>query len=227
MRLLVVGSMLAAALMGGSGEARADGFKCGSTFNCTDIGLAALRAQINVRCPCETQSSQKAYKKCYKQVIKNSSLNKQCKKAATMGAKFSTCGRQGAVVCDKKNKKGTKITCTIAKSADKCKGSACGAFVSCADACPANTSGGGCAPPPTRTTTTSTTTPSVTSTTDMHQQGCQCANIHTLEFTTTIGSGNCGTVVNNSGSTVVNLTCGGLYTGSGSDTVPLPYPVPD
>src|SRR5262249_57412252 len=90
---LVVGSMLATALMGGSGEARADGFKCGSTFNCTDIGLAALRTQIDVRCPCATQSSQKAYKQCYKQVIKESSLNKQCKKAATMDAKFSTCGR--------------------------------------------------------------------------------------------------------------------------------------
>jgi len=225
MRLLVVGSMLAAALVVGSGDARADGFKCGSTFNCTDIGLAALRTQIDVRCPCATQSSQKTYKKCYKQVIKESSLNKQCKKAATMGAKFSTCGRPGAVVCDKKNKKGTKITCTIQKSADKCKGSACGAFVSCADACPDNTSGGVCAPPP--TTTTTTVTPVTTTTTTLPGAACQCANIHTLAFTTTLGTGNCGTVVNNTGSVLVNLACGGLYTGSGSDTVPLPYPVPD
>src|SRR5262249_7071817 len=119
MRLLVVGSLLAAALMGGSGEARADGFKCGSTFNCTDLGLAALRTQIDVRCPCATQSSQKEYKSCYKQVIKESSLNKQCKKAATMGAKFSTCGRAGAVACNTTNKSGTKTTCTIKKSADK------------------------------------------------------------------------------------------------------------
>src|SRR5262245_10215202 len=90
MRLLVVGSVLAAVLMGGSGEARADGFKCGSTFNCTDIGLAALRTQIDVRCPCDMPGlTQKLYKKCYKQVTKESSLNKQCKKAATMGAKFS------------------------------------------------------------------------------------------------------------------------------------------
>ncbi|HYR96934.1 MAG TPA: hypothetical protein VEM57_09360, partial [Candidatus Binatus sp.] len=48
-----------------------------------------------------------------------------------------------------------------------------------------------------------------------------------LSFTTAIGSGNCGTIQGNTGTTTKQLKCGGLYTGGGSNTVPLPYAVPD
>ena len=48
-----------------------------------------------------------------------------------------------------------------------------------------------------------------------------------LSFTTSIGSGNCGTTINTAGGTFINLACGGLYTGGGGNSVPLPYAVPD
>jgi len=48
-----------------------------------------------------------------------------------------------------------------------------------------------------------------------------------LSFTTGIGTGNCGTALTTAGTTFVNLACGGLYTGGGGNSVPLPYAVPD
>jgi len=48
-----------------------------------------------------------------------------------------------------------------------------------------------------------------------------------LNFTTGIGSGNCGTLVTSTGGFLENLQCGGLYTGGGSAGVPLPFKVPD
>jgi hypothetical protein len=48
-----------------------------------------------------------------------------------------------------------------------------------------------------------------------------------LSFTTTAGSGSCGDIKLGTGATSKSLTCGGLYTGGGGNTVPLPYAVPD
>ncbi|HXL16144.1 MAG TPA: hypothetical protein VN961_01340, partial [Streptosporangiaceae bacterium] len=48
-----------------------------------------------------------------------------------------------------------------------------------------------------------------------------------LSFTTGIGAGNCGTLRNSTGGSIANLTCGGLYTGGGTNSVPLPFQVPD
>ena len=48
-----------------------------------------------------------------------------------------------------------------------------------------------------------------------------------LSFTTGIGTGNCGTLQSTTGSVLLNLACGGLYTGGGGNSVPLPYAVPD
>src|SRR5438552_3154378 len=48
-----------------------------------------------------------------------------------------------------------------------------------------------------------------------------------LNFTTSTGAGNCGTVQNSLGTVTKQLLCGGLYTGGGSNSVPLPYAVPD
>ena len=41
------------------------------------------------------------------------------------------------------------------------------------------------------------------------------------------GTGNCGTVLGGTGSTLLNLACGGLYFGGGTNSVPLPATVPD
>src|SRR5437762_8518744 len=67
------------------------------------------------------------------------------------------------------------------------------------------------------TTTTTTTIPC----------SCNTSSFTRLSFTTGIGSGNCGTVQLSNGNVSKNLTCGGLYTGGGSNSVPLPYAVPD
>ncbi len=80
---------------------------------------------------------------------------------------------------------------------------------------------------PVATTTTTTTTPVTTTTT----LGTQCCGFSPkpseLAFTTGIGAGNCGTVQSGTGVTLKNLACGGLFTGGGSNSVPLPYAVPD
>jgi len=67
------------------------------------------------------------------------------------------------------------------------------------------------------TTTTTTTIPC----------SCNTSSFTRLSFTTGIGSGNCGTVQLSNGNVSKNLTCGGLYTGGGNNSVPLPYAVPD
>src|SRR6266576_1143189 len=74
--------------------------------------------------------------------------------------------------------------------------------------------------------TTTTTTPGSTTTTTM---GGPCCGINPtkLNFTTSTGSGNCGTVQLSNGTVSKNLACSGLFTGGGGNTVPLPYAVPD
>ena len=76
-------------------------------------------------------------------------------------------------------------------------------------------------------TTTTTTTPPTTTTTTL--AGC-CGfspQPGKLSFTTGIGSGNCGKLLGSAGSDLLDLSCGGLYTGGGGNSVPLPYAVPD
>ena len=81
----------------------------------------------------------------------------------------------------------------------------------------------------TRPTTTTTTTTSTTTTTTTTIPAC-CGfspKPNRLNFTTSIGAGNCGTVQSSTGAVTKQLLCGGLYTGGGSNSVPLPYAVPD
>src|SRR5438046_7379596 len=57
---------------------------------------------------------------------------------------------------------------------------------------------------------------------------CKCgtASPAFLSFTTSLGAGNCGSAVNDSGASVKALGCNNLYTGGGSAAVP-PATVPD
>ena len=71
--------------------------------------------------------------------------------------------------------------------------------------------------------TTTTTTSSTTTTTG----ACCGINPTRLNFTTAVGSGNCGNLVTSTGGLLENLACGGLYIGGGSSGVPLPFRVPD
>ena len=110
-----------------------------------------------------------------------------------------------------------------------------GAFGTCLGSCPA---GQQCIPDPTTTlcgcvtvttttlSSTTTTTSSVTTTTLAACCGFS-PKPSELSFTTSIGAGNCGTVQNSAGTVLKNLACGGLYTGGGTNSVPLPYAVPD
>src|SRR5881396_1215543 len=110
-----------------------------------------------------------------------------------------------------------------------------GAFGTCLGSCPA---GQQCIPDPTTTlcgcvtvttttlSSTTTTTSSVTTTTLAACCGFS-PKPSELSFTTSIGAGNCGTVQNSAGTVTKQLACGGLYTGGGSNSVPLPYAVPD
>ncbi len=78
------------------------------------------------------------------------------------------------------------------------------------------------------TTTTSTTTTSSTTTT-MPTGPCQCGTPDPtrLQFTTAIGSGNCGVATKSDGTTFRTLACGGLYTGGGQQIFALPVITPD
>jgi hypothetical protein len=60
-------------------------------------------------------------------------------------------------------------------------------------------------------------------------QPCDCGMPEPthMRFTTTIGSGTCGTTMNSQGSEIRTLDCGGLYFGGGQNAVPLPAFVPD
>jgi hypothetical protein len=62
--------------------------------------------------------------------------------------------------------------------------------------------------------------------------GCNCCPTAAslLKFTTgtpQIGSGGCGNVKDASNNVLLNIDCGGLYTGGGGTTLPLPSVVPD
>ena len=57
---------------------------------------------------------------------------------------------------------------------------------------------------------------------------CDCGSPDAafLNFTTSLGSGNCGSVQNSTGASIITLGCNSLYTGGGSAAVP-PATVPD
>jgi hypothetical protein len=54
-----------------------------------------------------------------------------------------------------------------------------------------------------------------------------CCSNTLLSFTTGLGSGNCGQVNDDTGAKIIDLACGGLYFGGGTDSVPLPSKIPD
>jgi hypothetical protein len=80
-----------------------------------------------------------------------------------------------------------------------------------------------CVPSLSGSVSTTTTTSTSTSTT----LPCECGTVGRLEFTTAAGTGNCGTVLNNAGSPVLDLQCGSLYLGGGGSALDLPIVVPD
>src|SRR5262249_46565001 len=128
--------------------------------------VEAARDIVERECPCAAQTSPKRYAKCVKRALGTAkqelgaSLTAPCINDVKVAIHESTCGRSDVVACNRRNKKDTKTSCSIVTST-KCRGSVCGAFTSCLDAC--NTAGEACAAP--RTTTTTVLGGSTTSTT--------------------------------------------------------------
>src|SRR5205809_734460 len=83
----------------------------------------------------------------------------------------------------------------------------------------------------TSTSSSTSTSPSTSSRTSTSLACCGSPTHNVrpiqLSFTTGFGTGNCGTAVDSNGVTLVNLACGGYYTGGGSNSYPLPFTVPD
>lgn len=71
------------------------------------------------------------------------------------------------------------------------------------------------------------TTTSSTSTTSSTVPGPCCGGNNFVSFTNGIGSGACGTLLNQAGGVFDTLDCGGLYFGGGQNSVPLPALTPD
>ena len=74
--------------------------------------------------------------------------------------------------------------------------------------------------------TTTTTITGETTTTTIGGGGC-CNGAGFVNFTSSTGSGDCGDIIDSGGMVVNNINCGGLYTGGGGNSVPLPYALPD
>jgi hypothetical protein len=84
---------------------------------------------------------------------------------------------------------------------------------------------GTCPEQPTTTTTVTASTTSTTVSTCCALPGNANTSASFLAFSTTAGTGSCGSYDSNAGSTPIN--CGGLYFGGGGNSVPLPVSVPD
>jgi cell division septation protein DedD len=76
------------------------------------------------------------------------------------------------------------------------------------------------------TPTTSSSSTSTSSTTSTTAAAC-CNGAGALRFTNANLPGDCGDIINSTGTVVANVACAGLYTGGGGNSVPLPYAVPD
>ncbi len=140
---------------------------------CSDAAaIETARQMIQNTCGC-TRSGQThgKYKKCVKTTLNAADLTalipqKSCRKLIMKCESASICGKPNAAVCCSLNKR-DQVKASIAGSASKCKGSACGAmlgFFSKFDACSTD---GTCAGP----TSTTTTTLSPTTTTTLPSGG--------------------------------------------------------
>jgi hypothetical protein len=165
----VYGGALAALLL--SSLATSASAQC-TNAKCTDAAaIEQARSIIQSTCGC-TRAGQThgTYQKCVKKTLKAANLtalipSKPCRKLIMKCESKSICGRTTSSVCCTLKKNGT-LKKSIVKSADKCKGSACGAVLglySTFDACAADAT---CAGP-----TTTTTTPGSTTTTTTQPSG--------------------------------------------------------
>jgi hypothetical protein len=117
--------------------------------------VAAVRAQIELACPCAEAADHASYLRCARSVVGAANMSTRCRKVVLRCARGTTCGRPGAVACCRVRADRTR--CSILRNAGRCTaaGGCVSAAPSCCDACDA----AGCA-----TTTTTTTLPNLAGT---------------------------------------------------------------
>jgi hypothetical protein len=140
---LVVGATIVL-LAWSAGPASAK-YKC-TESKCTNPSIVAeVRAAVDAGCDCASFAKKRDWGKCWKPIVKSfakelgkTGFPKACQKDVKHALGNSTCGRPGFVLCRKVSRKGNE-SCKVARES-RCKdiyppSSACGAFVSCAEAC--------------------------------------------------------------------------------------------
>jgi hypothetical protein len=141
---LAVGAAAAMALLCWPGGATAQ-------VDC-EAERCAVQAEIDAQCPCDDATNHGEYVRCVRAQAK-ALVSKQCRGKVVRCAAKSTCGKEGAVTCERNGRNGT-TRCKISRSAERCeaRGGTVGSRSSCCADC----------------TTTTTTTPSTTTTTTLY-----------------------------------------------------------
>src|SRR5688572_5349145 len=144
--------------------------KCGVPSKCTNPDVVDRAFDdVNAQCACGAAPTAKAYKQCWKPVVKalvqelgKTGFPKACKVEVTKALNASLCGRPGYVLCRKVKGNGQE-SCQVVKEA-KCaepfpqENSACGAFTNCGEACNQDACTTTTTAPPTTSSTIATTT---------------------------------------------------------------------
>jgi hypothetical protein len=143
--MLAVGAV-AAALLCDPGGARAQPVDC-------DAERCDVQATIDAACPCDTATNHGEHVRCVRAQAK-SLVSKQCRGKVVRCAAKSTCGKEGAVACERTGRNG-RTKCKISRTAERCE--ARGGTILAAPNC--------CEPCATSTTTTVVVTTSSSSTT--------------------------------------------------------------
>ncbi len=227
--------------------------RCGSQPG-DAAAVATIRARAAMQCDCATAFSRSTYVHCVRMVadtaVMNNELSPQCASAVNRCASKSTCGRAGAVVCQRTARSGSQ-KCSIKRDAAHCRAPSGGS--ECIVAVPSCCDVNGCS-------STSTTTSPTTSTTSTTQVGGTTTTTTTnggsttttslpgagedqLVFTTAPGTTDCGgaglaspAAAPFSGALDSDTACSAhvadlglscLYFGGGNATVVPPGKIPD
>jgi hypothetical protein len=133
--------LIGALIVGGSAPAGAK-IRCGSPSRCPDAAVVAeVRAAVAAACPCDSRTGSKAYRACWKPVVKErvrslgaSGFPKACRADVKRSLVNSTCGRADAVLCRTATPNGGE-TCRVTKAAKCVDPVEPVGDSSCADAC--------------------------------------------------------------------------------------------
>ena len=84
-----------------------------------DAERCDVQAQIDAACPCDTATNHGEYVRCVRAQAK-SLVSKQCRGKVVRCAAKSTCGKDGAVACERTGQNG-RTKCKISRTAERCE----------------------------------------------------------------------------------------------------------